>query len=51
MPKAIPVAVANDTRLYKCAIVGHRDGAHVIVAQVEVPLHISKSIQDSTLQI
>ena len=39
MPVAIAVAVPNDARLHKGAIACHRYGAHVVVAQVEMPLH------------
>lgn len=38
--EAVAVAVADDPRLHKCALAHHGDGAHVVVAEVEVALCI-----------
>ena len=38
MPVAVTIAVPNDARLHKGAVACHRYGAHVVVAQMEMPL-------------
>lgn len=39
---AIPVAVADNSCLNKCAVARHRYGAHIVVAQMEVPLQAAQ---------
>ena len=48
MPVAIAVAVPDDARLHKGAVACHRDGAHVVVAQMEMPLHNAQPLISCT---
>ena len=48
MPVAIAVAVPNDARLHKGAVACHRYGAHVVVAQVKMPLHDAQPLMSCT---
>lgn len=51
MPKAVPVAVTDDPRLHERAASGHRDGACIVVTQVEMPLQPHKASPPAALSM
>ena len=54
MPEPVTVAVTNDACLHEGTVACYRDRPHVVVAQVEVALHITCPSQlavETNLQI
>ena len=50
MPVPIAIAVPDDACLHKGAVACHRYGAHVVVAQMEMPLRDEQPLTSCTIQ-